>query len=440
MGAVAKQKCLRQGSFPVPRRIPSAAAYGGLPAAGNRNGSNFNNAGDNGNYWSSTPNDSENANYLNFNSNNVNPQNNNNRYNGYSVRLAQTPSQDALLAELFLSYYAARSGKRNTWAQVHFERNLIPNLMQLYREIVSRTYRVGRSMCFIIERPVKREVFAASFRDRIVHHLLYRYLAPVFEPRFIHDSYSCREGKGTLFGIRRLEHHIRSASCNHTRPAWVLKLDLLGYFMHIDRARLYDIVLTGLRSRGKHLEADFPVMEHLLRQVIFNDPVRGCYRKGAIRSWNGLPPSKSLFHAREGCGLPIGNLTSQLFSNIYLNEFDHFVKRELHCRHYGRYVDDFFVVGTDPQCLLALIPRLAAFLDARLGLSIHPRKIVLRRVSEGVPFLGAYIKPGRHYPCRDSAARMREHLALAFAHEPDPYRLRAILHSCRGHLAHFRSS
>lgn len=439
-----------------------------MPAAGNRNGTDFNDVGSNGNYWSSTPNDNDNAYNLNFNSSNVNPQNNNNRNNGYSVRLSQIPSRDWLLTELILSYYCARANKRNTHSQVRFERDLISNLLELYHDLLSFRYRVGRSMCFIIERPVKREVFAASFRDRIVHHLLYRYLSPVFEPRFIYDSYSCRVGKGTLFGIERLEHHIRSVSRNYTQPCWVLKLDLEGYFMHINRSCLYDIVVTGLRAKGKHLQEEYALMEYLLRQVIFNEPTKGCYRKGPLSDWDGLPPSKSLFMAPEGCGLPIGNLTSQLFSNIYLNVFDQFVKRELKCRHYGRYVDDFYVVGANPRELLALIPRMSSFLTDRLGLTLHPRKIFLRccctpagsgglragsgvdcvmlskaNVSpphtSGIPFLGAVVRPGRRSLSPRSRKFMLERLASTLANEPDPFRIRSVLHSYRGHLSHFTS-
>ena len=119
-------------------------------------------------------------------------------------------SECDLLTDLFTAYFCARKNKRNTASQVRFERNLSENLIRLYDDLASGRYQVGRIMCFIIRDPVIREVFAASFRDRIVHHLLYNWLMPIFEPTFIYDSYSCREGKGTLFGIKRLEHHIRS--------------------------------------------------------------------------------------------------------------------------------------------------------------------------------------------------------------------------------------
>lgn len=405
-----------------------------MPSAGYRNGSNFNNGGNNGYYWSSGANDNNgnNAYCLNFNSGNVNPQNNNNRYNGLSVRLVQRQSQDPLLTELYLSYLSARSNKRNTQSQVRFERNLVANLLALYHDIVSGRYCVGRSMCFIVERPVKREIFAASFRDRIVHHLLFRWLSPVFEPLFIHDAYSCRTGKGTLFGINRLEHHIRSVSRNYTEPCWILRLDIEGYFMHIDRARLYDIISSVLRAKGLHRESRFKTMDFLLRQVVFNDPTRNCYVKGSRSDWSGLPDSKSLFHAREGCGLPIGNLTSQLFSNIYLNEFDQFVKRELKCRHYGRYVDDFYVVSPDRRWLLGLIPGMSDFLSRNLLLRIHPRKIFLQRQESGIPFLGVVLKSGRRYMQHGTRCRMQEHMAEMFAQVEDPYRIRAAMNSYRG--------
>ena len=217
-----------------------------------------------------------------------------------------------LLTDLFTAYYCARKNKRNTSSQVRFERNLSGNLMRLYDDIVSGRYRVGRSMCFVIRDPVLREVFAASFRDTIVHHLLYNWLMPIFEPTFIYDSYSCREGKGTLFGIKRLEHHIRSCSDNYRRESYVLKLDIEGYFMNISRQRLYDVIESRLlKHSSKHnVPFDLPLALRLLSQVIFNEPTKGCYRKGLIHDWDALPHSKSLFYASSGCGLPIGNLTS----------------------------------------------------------------------------------------------------------------------------------
>lgn len=344
-----------------------------------------------------------------------------------------------MLTDLFTAYYCARKNKRNTSSQVRFERNLSDNLMRLYDDIESGRYRVGRSMCFVIRDPVLREVFAASFRDRIVHHLLYNWLMPIFEPTFIYDSYSCREGKGTLFGIKRLEHHIRSCSDNYRRECYVLKLDIEGYFMNISRQRLYDVIESRLlKYSSKHsVPFDLPLALRLLSQVIFNEPTKGCYRKGSIHDWDALPHTKSLFYASSGCGLPIGNLTSQLFSNIYLSSLDEYIKRGLKCRHYGRYVDDFYIVGNSRAELLQVIPQIRNFLSHELRLRLHPRKMHLVQVQKGVPFLGAIVKLGQRYICPCGVSRARNHIFFALTAEPDPYRVSAILQSYDGYSEHF---
>ena len=404
------------------------------PAAGylNNDSGALNNVGSNGNFWSASPNPNNNNAYnLNFNPNgNVNPVNNNNRSNGFPVRCLQASddSGSSLLTDLFTAYFCARRNKRNTSAQVRFERNLSDNLMALYEDIVSSRYRPGRSMCFVIKDPVYREVFAASFRDRIVHHLLYNWLAPVFERYFIYDSYSCREGKGTLFGVRRLEHHIRSCSRNYTRECYILKLDIEGYFMSINRQRLFDIVSARLLSHSaKHKCAfDVPLALSLLSLVIFNDPTRGCYRKGRLSDWDNIPRSKSLFRAAPGCGLPIGNLTSQLFSNIYLSLLDDYVKRDLKFSHYGRYVDDFYLVSQSKEELLQAIPRIRHFLKETLSLKLHPKKVHLVPMEKGVRFLGAVVRPYFTYPHADLLRRARTHFFDVLTEEENPYLIKAV--------------
>ena len=344
--------------------------------------------------------------------------------------------REKLLTDLFTAYYTARSNKRNTHNQVRVERDLSNKLIELYHDILACRYKVGRSICFIIERPVKREVFAASFRDRIVHHYLYNYLMPIFDPMFIYDSYSCRVGKGTLFGINRLEHHIRSCSNNYTRECWVLKLDLTGYFMSMNRQRLYDIVIGHLRRTGHDKDSEFRTVVYLLQKVIFNEPTKGCYMKGKRSDWEGLPPSKSLFHTPEGCGLPIGNLTSQLFSNIYLNEFDQYVKRVLKVKRYGRYVDDFYLVDNSKDRLLSLIDPIRKFLDRELFLTLHPKKIYLQRQEKGVQFLGTVLKNGHRYMSARGHKMMMETLSRRLTEEPNPYLVRSCVNSYKGYLSY----
>lgn len=215
------------GEEPFAKECNTAGCLVFLPAAGNRNGSSYNNVGTNGNYWSATLNTSNtnNAYNLNFNSGNCNV-NNNNRNNGFSLRCAQesakgsAPSfpvfqitKEQLLVDLFKAYYDARKHKRNTRNQLRFEMNLEENLVNLRDELYERTYKVGRSTCFIIEDPVKREIFAADFRDRVVHHLVYNYIMPIFE---------------------------RSCSKNYTTTVYALKMDIQGYFMNINRKRLFN--------------------------------------------------------------------------------------------------------------------------------------------------------------------------------------------------------
>jgi retron-type reverse transcriptase len=314
---------------------------------------------------------------------------------------------DPLLADLFKAYYDARRNKRNTPSALRFETRYESNLLKLYQEIRDRSYELQPSICFIVNEPVKREVFAADFRDRVVHHLIYNYIWPVFDRQFIYDSYSCRPGKGTLFGIRRLEHFIRSCSQNYRMDCYILKMDIRGYFMSMDRALLFEMVMTGLVNSRFVENLDLDLLQYLIRKTIFNDPTDGCIIRGHRSDWEGLPPTKSLFTALAGKGLPIGNLTSQLFSNIYLNELDQFVKRELKIKYYGRYVDDFFLIHPDREYLKNCIIWIREMLSDKLRLELHPKKMYLQHYAKGVKFLGVLIMPWRTYPDRRVVNRLK---------------------------------
>lgn len=306
---------------------------------------------------------------------------------------------DKLLTDVFQAYYDARKNKRNTKSQIEFEMNLEENLISLYEQVRDFTYVPGPSICFMVNHPVKREVFASGFRDRVIHHLLYNYIAPAFERRFIYDSYSCRTGKGTLMGINRLEHHIRSCTNNYSKDAYILKLDIQGYFMNIDKLILRGMIIKTLEREWskKAVAYSKEIVLYLIDKIIFKDATQGCKIRGSRTEWKGLPASKSLFNTPKMIGLPIGDLTSQLFSNIYLNSFDHFVKRELKMKHYGRYVDDFFIVHEDKYLLKELISKMDSYLRDNLGLCLHPKKMYLQHYTKGIHFLGSMIKPYRRY-------------------------------------------
>ena len=429
-----------------------------VPAAGNGNGTSLNNAGSNGNYWSSVPNESNsnNAWNLNFNSGNHNT-NNNNRNNGQSVRPVQGFAADcgdgvshrshgeSLLADLIVAYHDARRHKRGRWYQTRFEMDQERELVKLRDELLERRYVARPSSCFIVHDPKMREVFAADFRDRVVHHLFYNYTHEIFERTFIADSYSCIEGRGTHYGIERLKHHLRSCSCNWTKPCFVLKLDVKGYFMAIDRERL----LARCREiLGKYVSAQTPdwnLIDYLLESLCMLDPVADCRVIGDRGEWGRLPPGKSLFHSKPGCGLPIGNLSSQLFSNVYLGAFDDFMKRELKRRHYGRYVDDSFVVAPTKEELWAIVPKARAFLHDALVLELNEKKVRVINAYHGVEFLGAFVKPWRTYPANRALRRTRGRMnslfpAVGNGRPPmseDPRCVQARVNSMLGVLSHF---
>jgi RNA-directed DNA polymerase len=313
------------------------------------------------------------------------------------LSLFEKNEEDRILTDLFRAYFDARKNKRNTVNALAFEKQFEANLFMLFDELMERRYEPRPSTCFIVDKPVKREIFAAHFRDRVIHHFIYNGISPIFEKIFINDSYSCRKGKGTHYGIRRIDRFIRSCSNNYTKDCHVLKLDIKGYFMAMNRTLLFKKIKSILLLNRGRLDYDLPLILYLIERTIFNDPTQNCIIKGKKSDWTGLPADKSLFCAKPDCGLPIGNLTSQLFGNIYLNEFDHFIKQDLKIRHYGRYVDDIVLVHQSGDHLKSAIPAIRRHLNDHLQLELHPGKIYLQHFSKGVKYLGTVIKPHRIY-------------------------------------------
>ncbi len=354
-------------------------------------------------------------------------------------------SKEQLFKDIYRAYKDARKHKRGRLYQLEFEYALEENLIALCDELIAATYKPLPSSCFIIHEPKMREIFAANFKDRIVHHLFYNYTHLLFERTFVHDSYSCIKKRGTHYGISRLRHHIRSVSAGYSKPCYILKVDVKGYFMSIDRSKLLDIcrmTFAKMKNRNSGMSGlkwceimDFSFIDYLLETIVCSDPVENCIVKGREEEWNLLPPEKSLFQSAYGCGLPIGNLSSQLFSNIYLNVLDNYIKRELKCKHYGRYVDDAYIVSNDRKILKSIIPSIDKFLKSRLGLSLHHNKVRIYDAYQGVEFLGAYIKPHRVYISSRSLKRIKHNMANL--HRMGVQRMQASLNSCLGVLSHY---
>ncbi len=300
-----------------------------------------------------------------------------------------------LSEDLFSAYFDCRKNKRNTLNALKFEKHLERNVFELIDEIYLGTYNPGKSIAFVVTKPVKREVFAADFRDRVVHHWLINKLNPLFENWFIQNSYACREGKGTHYGIQQADHFIKECSENYTKPCYLLKLDIQGFFMHINRKTLYTRLTQFINEHYR--ENDKGLVLEITRKIIFNQPTQHCIIKGRKADWEGLPKNKSLFHSPPDCGLPIGNLTSQVFANFYLHPLDIFITEDLGINYYGRYVDDFIIVHCDKDYLKSLIGKISNFLHSTLQLTLHPKKIYLQEYNKGLKFLGTVIKPNRIY-------------------------------------------
>ncbi len=293
---------------------------------------------------------------------------------------------DFTLSDLFKAYFECRKNKRCKYSALSFEINLEQNLLNLYKEIKSGKYKIGKCICFVVTRPKPREVWAANFRDRIVHHLIYNFVSERFYKRFIQDTYSCIPKRGTLNAAKRLLHFSRSATNNYTKPMFYLKADLSNFFVSIDKNILFNLL-------NKHINEEWILS--LLKQIIFHDCTQNVYIKSNKKRMKLIPPYKSLFNADKQHGLPIGNLTSQFFSNVYLNELDQYVKRVLKCKYYVRYVDDFVIIDTNAQKLNYYFDSIKEYIANTLFLELHPRKKLINKVENGIDFVGFTVKPAR---------------------------------------------
>lgn len=246
-------------------------------------------------------------------------------------------------------------GKRQATDIQTFALHLMDNILSLNHELANRTYRHGGYESFHIADPKPRHIHKASVRDRLLHHAIYRRLYPFFDRTFIADSYSCRVKKGTHKALAKFHYMAGQVSRNNSRTGWVLQCDIRKFFANIDQCILLDILQQYNADKG---------IIALLENVI------------------------NSFHTQPGKGLPLGNLTSQLFVNVYMNEFDQFVKHRLKAKHYIRYADDFVLLTPDRPWLAAQIPLIQGFLHERLKLALHPNKVHIQTVVSGVDFLG----------------------------------------------------
>lgn len=239
-----------------------------------------------------------------------------------------------------------------------FALNLFENLKVLEKELQEKTYKHGIYEHFIVNDPKKRDIHKASVKDRIVHHLLVKELYPYFDKKFIHDSYSCRVNKGTHKAIFRFESFSRKVSKNNTKTCWVLKCDIKKFFANIDHNILKEILAKQIQDKDTL---------NLLENII-----------GSFSARKDLAEN----------GLPLGNLTSQLLVNVYMNEFDQYVKHILKVKYYIRYADDFVILDINKIELENFLSQISEFLKNNLKLTLHPDKVFIKTLASGVDFLG----------------------------------------------------
>lgn len=304
------------------------------------------------------------------------------------------------LENLFQAWDEFKKGKRNKKDVQLFERFLENNLFDLHFRLRTKTYNHSLYTAFNIYDPKFRHIHKAYVFDRVIHHAVVSAIEPIFDKTFIYDSYSCRKNKGTHLAVKRLFYFVRKVSKNYTGNCFALKLDIKKFFENVDHKILASIIKRKIKD---------PEFLWLLDNII-----------------DSFSKDK---------GIPIGNLTSQVFANIYLNELDQFIKHKLKIKYYLRYSDDFIILSNDIIYLERLIPEIEKFLVQNLKLSLHERKIIVRKYTQGIDFLGYIVLPHYILPRTKTKKRMFKKLKEKI----NDFNFNQALQSYFGYLSHANS-
>jgi retron-type reverse transcriptase len=256
---------------------------------------------------------------------------------------------------LLTAWYEFEKGKKNRKDVSEFSLQVMTEIFSLHEDLKNKKYKHGKYIAFKINDPKPRDIHKATVRDRLLHHAIFRVLYSYFDNRFITHSYSSRKNKGTHKALIAFKKMCNKVGKNNTKTIWVLKCDIKKFFASVDHNILKNIL-------NKHIQN--PDILELLYTIIDS------------------------FCVEIGKGLPLGNLTSQLLVNVYMNEFDQFVKHGIKAKHYIRYADDFVFLSQDKGCLEKLLPEVKSFLKTKLKLEIHPKKVSIKTIGSGVDFLG----------------------------------------------------
>lgn len=321
-------------------------------------------------------------------------------------------------ANLYAAWYKARRNKRYKATVADFERDLDRQLFQLQNELVDETWEPGGYRSFTVHEPKRRKISAAPFRDRVVHHALVRVIEPIYERKFIYDSYANRVGKGTHAALDRCTQYMQ-------RYAYVLQCDIQQFFPAIDHEILYQTLSKTIACQPTR---------NLCQKII--DSGHGILADEYVMRWF---PGDDLFAIERPRGLPIGNLTSQFWANVYLNELDQYVKHGLRCKGYVRYVDDFLLFSDEKATLHQWRRQIITFLQT-LRLSLHENRAQPRPTEQGIPFLGFIVYPTHRRLKRTKGITYRRHLKTLYrrykAGEISREQARASVMAWLGHVRH----
>lgn len=325
----------------------------------------------------------------------------------------------ASLQTLYAAWQHAKRRKKPSYNQLTFEADWLPRLLALSHQLQAGSWRPQRTLCFVASYPKTREIHAPDFNDRVVHHYLVPQLEALYEPAFIYDSYANRSGKGSHQAVARLQQFMRQQP-----QGYFLQLDVHNFFNSLDRRLLYAMLchhLAKAQQRGKLAEQRYLHLKTLCHTLVNQQPARTAFYRGTPAEHRQVPAHKRMVNARKGCGLAVGNLSSQFFANVYLNELDQFIKHKVKCRRYLRYVDDFILLHDNPAQLLAWRHDISAFLHQRLRLTLkrsHSGRDLPQPQPNhsGADFLGYIIYPShqvvRRRVLRQCRAKLREWQAL----------------------------
>lgn len=274
----------------------------------------------------------------------------------YLISLNHTYQDIISVENLLAAWKEFVAGKRRKIDVLEFQSHLMDNILKLHEDLKDKTYTHSSYVAFKISDPKPRDIHKATVRDRLLHHAIYRILYPFFDRTYISDSYSCRDNKGTHRAMNRFTSFSNKVSKNHTHTCWVLKCDIRKFFASIDQKILIEVVSKYITDKD---------IINLIKEIV-----------------------GSFYSIEPGKGLPLGNLTSQLLVNIYMNEFDQYAKHTLKAKYYIRYADDFVILSDNKGHLECLIQTIKDFLKDTLQLDLHPDKVYIKTFSSGVDFLG----------------------------------------------------